>query len=163
MYETYLRLGYSKEFVEKSKNNWGLDGLTLAKAIVKATEKADKATKNRISKEWFEAYKNALQEIIYSESLLLVRKEKSIESIKQHQKKPEANKKEYEIYKFTLKQESSKKFEKPIRSITHSFSGKVLRKQTSFLSLKLDNEHKQLKQVLLLRIFDKLINDFTKL
>jgi len=64
MYETYLRLGYDKEFVKASVNNWGLDGLTIASAVVEATKLADEKTENRISTEWFQAYRDAFQEII---------------------------------------------------------------------------------------------------
>lgn len=71
MYYTFLRLGYTKEFTEASKNNWGLDGLILAKAVVEATAKADEKVENRISYEWFEAYRDAFQEIIYRESPIL--------------------------------------------------------------------------------------------
>ena len=64
MYDTYLRLGYDKEFVEASANNWGLDGLTIARAVVEATKLADEETENRISTKWFQAYRDAFQEVI---------------------------------------------------------------------------------------------------
>jgi len=71
VYEAYIRLGYSEDFVRASANNWGLGGLELAEAVVLATQEADSVVENRISMEWFLAYREAFERIVREMSPIL--------------------------------------------------------------------------------------------
>lgn len=150
MYKAYLHFGYKEEFVLASKNNWGLDGFTIAKAIVKATEQADKVTKNRLSKEWFNAYRDALQEIIYKNSPVLNNVENS-ENLTIEEKKNLKDSKHVSKSHKTESVESS-------QSTPKVFEEKVLKKKVgnyNFLS-ETNPQNEQLKEV----VFLKLLNNF---